>query len=293
MAFIVIGGMTVKVSLDGAQRTPMQLGTRRRSVDGSMRSSIKTLNVTKQSWRCRTVPLSIADAQQLEGILTRSTNLLLSPSLATDTDANGIANDFASVIEAGITASFGVASGRERIRISASAASSSAYVYQTMLGFEAGEVVSVSVDHQIGDRVGTFEAGITGVWMDASFSTTIGTFGTAGIINTGSYVRTDVENQTVPSGAVALRLILAARALAAGDTGYVDFKDAMVERGSAHYGYSDNSLPVTAFGDFIRGGGYGSGYNTARNVHPELLSVTPITLPSGRRAVLEFALHES
>lgn len=293
MPFLVIGGMTVKASLDGQQRNPLQRGTRRRSVDLSMRSSISTA-VVKQTWRGRTVALSQAEAQQLESILTGRVNLVTAPRMDVDSNSDGVVDGFNTDSNPSVTPvyTFDAVDGAQRIQITGSTGAGVAQVQQTISGFEAGEVVSVSADTRFDSLVGV-TGEIVGVWLDITGTAIISVFQVTGLTNT-SWTRHDTENQVAPTNAIHLQLILRLRAGAAGNTGSGRFRDVQVERGSAHYGFTDNSQPVTAFGDFIRGVGYtGAAHNTARNVFPELISVTPLYHAGTRRFILDFVLHEA
>jgi hypothetical protein len=284
MAILNIAGLEVPIVVDGTERRNLFIGDRLRASSGNLRTISRA---QKNVWNCRTGLLSQADAQQLESILTRAHNLVTSPEMNTDA-GSGVVLNFTSETSATVTAAYAIADSAQRITISASTNTGAATVYQTISGFEPGEVVSVSVEckyDSLANAVGT----ILGAWKDSGGSTT-GTFNLSNLTNTG-YIRQEIDGQTVPASTVSLRIDFRLDSNSAGASGIAYYRDAQVERGSTALAYTDNSLPITAYGDFIRGGGYSTTALT-RSVHPEFLGSQPTNVAGEEFVVLSFRLFE-
>ena len=69
MAFLVVAGQTVPVKLGSARREREEVGQRRRTFDGSQRSTVRA---RKRVWHVETHPMALADATSLLAVFDGS-----------------------------------------------------------------------------------------------------------------------------------------------------------------------------------------------------------------------------
>lgn len=177
-------------------------------------------------------------------------NLLVSGALATDSNADGIANDFTIANSAGVTATFGVDSVTElaqhvTLTGGAPAAGYVAGVSQTINGVIPGETVTASVEC----KPGTFINASPRLYIYAQSGVNGGgstITANSGIMNTtpGQYARGSVS-LTLPAGCQSIFVRCFVYTTAAGGTGDAWFRNVMLERSARMSGlYLDQPAPI-------------------------------------------------
>ncbi len=139
-------------------------------------------------------------------------NMLLSPLMDTDTDADGTVNDFTLTTGAGITLVDSVDSNSQKLEITASTAASNSYVKQTVQ-LNQGEIISVSFKYKVDGNV---KCRLSMEWYNgaALLSSTASVYGT-------SVTFADIVdlNETAPATCTQVTIKVGVTPLAIGDVG--------------------------------------------------------------------------
>lgn len=79
MPFLVVGGITVPVAVNGAvKKAPERIGTSERAFAGNLRTAIRA---EKRAWQATTKPLSNTDAASIETAITLGAHVSCSGDL--------------------------------------------------------------------------------------------------------------------------------------------------------------------------------------------------------------------
>lgn len=160
-------------------------------------------------------------------------NLISNWELDQDSDSDGVADGWVSNTDSGISASF--TAPVQHIEITGSTSAGEAHVSKEIDGLSPDDEVNISVECKIVSASGTFEGRLYGEWLDSGGSVLATTAVT-------SFTQTDsrrryVLDETAPSNTAKLRIVLAAAAPASGDTGEVEFENALAYRKANESGW--------------------------------------------------------
>lgn len=174
-------------------------------------------------------------------------NLVASPALAVDSDADGVVDNFAASHDAALTTSFAVASDGQpqpttcqKIAVTAAAGNGGALVYQFVKNIQPGDVISCSVDCLIAAMAGSAQVECYLTFRDAGGASLV-TYnpGFSGV-NAPNYTRIQNVNRVAPANTVDLRIMLFVRIMAAGATLTSFWKNLTIVRGPTSAAFIDN-----------------------------------------------------
>lgn len=94
MAFLIVGGVTVKVATGSPSRSVYEVGDRARAFDGTMLSRVRA---RKKEWTITTVPLLQADATTLETALNGALPVACSGDLTGAVNAHPVVTEVTPV----------------------------------------------------------------------------------------------------------------------------------------------------------------------------------------------------
>lgn len=168
-------------------------------------------------------------------------NLLVSPLLSTDTDANGVANDWTGVVDPGAAATFSMDGANSAQVITATASTAVAQaprVEQIIPAVMPNEVLTASVEAMIDAPIANGAAALRVAWRNAA-GTVISTTDTPVVSATAFGTRVSVT-ATAPALTASARIECRIRASAAGLSGVARFRQVMVRRDSTDTSFNDN-----------------------------------------------------
>lgn len=162
-------------------------------------------------------------------------NLVISPTMSTDSNADGVVDDWGRQDSGNITANYSIdgANAAQQIAVSASVAGAYRYaqVYQRIYSIAVGETIAFSVECLISGAAGD---GLLQIGYDCrQVDGTIVTQTIASVGATGSFARRAVGAVVVPANTAYINFVLRFVSPAGGGTGTVKFRNAMVERKTA------------------------------------------------------------
>jgi len=174
----------------------------------------------------------LTDWAGLYGVSKPRDNLLLSPAMNVDTNGDGVVDDFVSVTLSGITATYSLDQGSQKIDITASTSTNSARVHQYYEPVAPGERISVKVSME---TLGDISASIQIDWYN----------GVTYISSTESEYDIKLENQTAPTATTRCQIKFRVQPNSIGSIGSAWFNTALLVKGSTAQQISDPHQDLT------------------------------------------------
>lgn len=281
MPFVEIAGLVVQAALNRQRMQTVEIGDRGRAFAGTLRSSVRDY---KREWPLVTRPILRHEADTLIAVIQRKKNLLRSPHLDTDTDANGVVDDWQKdgSLKTEAVYSLDAVEGAQKIAVVDASAAGYANIVPNLLEWypaAEGETAVLSAAAKVA-AVSNAEGYLIIHWLDSG----------GGIIGgpSVSFTQTTLDRVSLvtpaPAATAAMRPLLSLRVLGAGGDGEVWFKDVQLERAPAATAFDDNALPMPCAGGLLGG---------AVDCHARLEHVDYRKYADGERAIVSFTLMEA
>lgn len=163
-------------------------------------------------------------------------NVVLSPEMSYDSNADGVVDSFVKVDDTNLTTTFSVDSA-QKINVTASTGAGTALVGQSNIAIEPGQTYNFEVEGKVDGVTGGFIGTAYLSWYDDSNTLISST--PAVNVNSIYFDRIVILGAIAPSNAKTLKVSLGAKTTASGDKGTVYFRNCYVRKAPMYAHTSD------------------------------------------------------
>jgi len=183
----------------------------------------------------------LTDLAGIYGISKPRDNLLLSPAMNTDTNSDGVVDNFISGKDAGVTGAWALDINSQKLSILSSTGGGSVWALQQYMSVSAGEVISVSAESKVEITNGVIRSLILIEWMNGTTSN--GTNQSS--LNSNTAFSHITVTATAPAGTTSAKIYFRCYTNAAGAQGSAWFNTALLVKGSTAQQISDPHQDLT------------------------------------------------